>query len=258
MKLTMNSYKIRRKYDIILLDNRRNYMEDYKLSLNDISSNYFHFTKKSNIQSIAKSGLLPKKSFHAQSLEDTKKVFFVEGLDNLLILFDCWINVCEKYPHVPGAFNLGTKIRGKNKFSKSLINLYFKWTEINKLHKLVAYKYFDWFLKKYILLNIDIKENIDFCFDDIDQIKAKGYDKDYLIKAGYSLKYSDLESITMDKWNLHTFTEHGVSTDKIKICYINSSCKMLDILSYALEHSHLDIENVCPMLWKYLKSRKYV
>lgn len=117
-------------------------MENYKLSLNDINSNYFHFTKKNNIESIDKNGLIPKISFHAQSLEDTKKVFFVEGLDNLLILFDCWINVCEKYPHIPGAFNLGTKIRGKNKFSKSIINLYFKWTEINKLHKFVAYKYF--------------------------------------------------------------------------------------------------------------------
>lgn len=191
-------------------------------------------------------------------LKIQKKVFFVEGLDNLLILFDCWINVCEKYPHIPGAFNLGTKIRGKNRFSKFFINLYFKWTKINKIHKFVAYKYFDWFLKRYILLNIDIKEGVDFSFDDIDQIKEKGYDRDYLIKAGYSLKYSDLESIKMDKWNLHTFTEHGVSLDKIKICYADNSYKMLDILNYALNHTNLDIEVICPVLWKYLKSRKLV
>ncbi len=233
-------------------------MKNYKLSLKDLNSNYFHFTKLSNLHSIEEKGLLPKISFHAQSLEDTKKVFFVEGLDNLLILFDCWINVLEKYPHVPGAFNLGTKIRGKNKFAKIFINIYFKWTEINKLHKFVAYKYFDCFLKKYILLNLNIKESIDFSFDDIDQIKAKRYDKDYLIKAGYSLKYSDLESITMDKWNLHTFTEHGVGIDKIKICYADNSYKMLDILNYALSHTNLDIKNVCPVLWKYLKSRKYI
>ncbi len=67
-------------------------MENYELNLTDISSNYFHFTKSNNIESITKSGLLSKISFHAQSLEDTKKVFFVEGLDDLLILFDCWIN----------------------------------------------------------------------------------------------------------------------------------------------------------------------
>ncbi len=160
-------------------------MKNYKLDLKDLNSNYFHFTRESNLCSIEEKGLLPKISFHAQSLEDTKKVFFVQGLDNLLILFNCWINVCEKYPHIPDVFKLGTKIRGKNKFSKIFINIYFKWTEINKLHKFIAYKYFDWFLKKYILLNLNIKESIDFSFDDIDQIKAKKYDKEYLIKAGY-------------------------------------------------------------------------
>lgn len=51
-------------------------MENYELNLNDIDSNYFHFTKNNNIESIAKSGLLPKISFHAQSLEDTKKSIF--------------------------------------------------------------------------------------------------------------------------------------------------------------------------------------
>ena len=55
-------------------------MIKYEISLKDIDFNYFHFTKKKNIISIEEKGLLPKKSFHAQSLEVTKKVFFVEGL----------------------------------------------------------------------------------------------------------------------------------------------------------------------------------
>lgn len=233
-------------------------MDSYYINKKDLTFNYFHFTKKNNINSIKKRGLLPKISFHAHSLEDTKKVFFVEGLDNLLILFDCWINVCKRYPHIPGLFILGTKIKGKNKFSKLISNLYFKWTEINKLHKYVAYKYFDYFLKSYILLNIDIKEKKDFSFNDVDQIKARGYDKDYLIKAGYSLKYSDLSSTKMDKWNLHTFTQHGVDSNKIKMCYIGKSNKMLDILNYAIHNTCLDIKNICPVLFGYLKSRKLI
>jgi len=203
-------------------------------------------------------GLLPKISYHAQSLEVTKKVFFVDGLDNLLILFDCWIHVCSVYPLIPGIFNLGTKLRGKNIFSKLLIKVYFNWTKINKIHKLFAYKYFDRFLKRYVLLNIDIKEGVDYSLDDVDQIKAKGYDKDFLIKGGYSLKYSDLESTKMDKWNLHTFTGHGVSPDKIKICYIDGSYKMSDILTYVVKNTTLDIKNICPELFSYLKSRKMI
>lgn len=233
-------------------------MIKYEISLKDIDFNYFHFTKKKNIISIEEKGLLPKKSFHAQSLEVTKKVFFVEGLDNLLILFDCWINICEKYPLIPGFFNIGTKIKGKNIFSKLFIKAYFKWIEFNKLHKFVSYKYFDRFLKKYVLLHLDIKEEIDFSFDDIDQIKVKEYDKEYLIKGGYSLKYSDLESTKMDKWNLHTFSNHGVDFSKLKICYVGESYVMGDILEYALKNTNLDILEICPTLWRYLKSRKII
>lgn len=233
-------------------------MKIYQLDKKDINSNFFHFTRKTNILSITEKGLLPKIFIHAKSLEDTKKVFFVEGLDNLLILFDCWIHVCSKYPFIPGMFNLGTKLRGNNKFSKLIINLYFKWIEINLLHKFVAYKYFDCFLKRYILLNVNIKENIDFSFNDIDQIKAKNYDKDFLIKGGYSPKYSDLNSNKMDKWNLHTFSNHGIESSKIKLCCMNNSSKMLDILNFALKNTKLDIKDICPELWKYLKSRKYI
>lgn len=233
-------------------------MRNYKLNLNDINSNYFHFTRQSNLKSIDDKGLLPKISFHAMSLEDTKKVFFVQGLDNLLILFDCWIHVCSKYPLIPGMFNLGTKIMKYRWFPKSIINAYFKYTEYNKLHKFVAYKYFDSFLKKYVLLNLTIKEKVDFSFEDIDQIKAKKYPKEYLIKGGYSPTYSDLETIKMDKWNMHTFSNHGIDSSKLKLCYINKSCKMTDILDFAFNNTNLNIKEVCPDLWKFLKNRKYI
>ena len=62
----------------------------------------------------------------------------------------------------------------------------------------------------------------------------------------------------MDKWNLHTFTEHGVSSDKIAICYVKNSYKMSDILAYALTNTSLDIKVICPVLYGYLKSRKRI
>lgn len=36
------------------------------------------------------------------------------------------------------------------------------------------------FLKKFVLLQLDIKQGIDFSFEDIDQIKNKNYRKEYL------------------------------------------------------------------------------
>lgn len=130
---------------------------------------------------------MPKIGIHAMSLEKTKKVFFVEGLDNLLILFDCWIHVCSVYPLIPALFNLGTKLMKYQRFPKAIVSVYFKYMEYNKIHKFIAYKYFDHFLKKYVLLHLDIKERIVFSFDDVDQIKAEKYDRDYLIKGGATL-----------------------------------------------------------------------
>lgn len=230
----------------------------YYLTEFDFQANYFHFTKKKNLRSIEANGLLPKIGIHAQALEDTKKVFFVEGLDNLLILFDCWINVCGKYPLFPGLFNLGCKIMRYKWFPKFIIRAYFRYTEINKIHQFVAYRYFDHFLKTHVILNLELREGIDFAYNDIDQIKAKGYNKEYLIKAGYSTLYSDLNSNKMDKWNLHTFSNRGIPSSKIKICYIGNSYYLPDILKYALKNTKLNLKEICPILWQYLKSRKWL
>lgn len=231
-------------------------MQNYTISENDIKNNYFHFTKIKNLKSIQEKGLVPKIGFHAQALEKTKKVFFVEGLDSLLILFDCWIHVCKVYPHILGAFNIFSKVMQYNWFPRYIINGYFKYVEYNKFHKFVAYRYFDMFLEKFILLNVDIQENIDFSYDDVDQIKSKNYKKEYLIKAGYSTLYTDLESNKMDKWNMHTYSNHGIDISKIKMCYVGESNKMKDILKFCLENTNLNIEKVCPELYAYLKSRK--
>ncbi len=143
-------------------------------------------------------------------------------------------------------------------FPKSIIYAYFKYTEINKIHRFVAYKYFDNFLKNFTLLNINIRDGIDFSYEDIDQIKNKHYRKEYLIKAGYSPLYSDLESVKMDKWNMHTFSNHGVDKDKIKTCYINNSSSMFDILMFAIKNTNINIKDTCPVLFGYLKSRKLI
>ena len=62
----------------------------------------------------------------------------------------------------------------------------------------------------------------------------------------------------MDKWNLHTFSNHGIDSSKLNICYVEDSYKMSNILNYALQNISLDIEDVCPVLFDYLKSRKII
>lgn len=234
-------------------------MEKYDLSIKDRDSNYFHFILKSNLNSIEQNGLIPKRGHHAKYIEKTEKVFFVKGLDNLLILFDCWINVYKKVPILPDSkitYGLGSKMMSSKYFPMFLVDFYFLLIKNSKRHKKYAYKIFDKLLDECILLNLDIIEEVDFSLSDIDEIKSKGYRKRHLIELGYSEKYSDMNSNKMDAWNLHTFSNKIVETNKIKLCFIGSSDSIRDIFFYALGKTKLDLENTCPVLFDYLKARK--
>ena len=235
-------------------------MNKYYLKDIDIKNNYFHFTEYSNLDSIKRDGLLPKKGKHAGVLEDSEKVFFVKGLDNLLILFDCWINVYKKKPLFKESsvlLRLGSNVMRSKFFPKFWVDIYFKVTKDSKIHRKVAYQVFDKVLEDCILFKLDITEGVDFNLDDIDEIKSRGYKKKHLITMGYSKEYSNVDDNTMDEWNLHTKSNVGVSNDKILLCYYKDSYKMKDIFVYALNNTSLKIDKVCPVLFDYIKDRGF-
>lgn len=233
-------------------------MESYKISDVDINSNYFHFTSKNNLDSIKEKGLIPKKGRHAKYIEETNKVFFVRGLDNLLILFDSWINVYSKIPLLPDSkmtYGLGSKAMRSKYFPMIFVDLYFILVKNSKRHKRYAYKIFNQLLDDSILLKLEVKDGIDFSLLDIDEIKSRGYRKRHLIELGYSENYSNMNSNRMDNWNLHTFSNKGIEVNKIKLCFIGESCSIRDIFNYALENTKLSIKDMCPTLYNYLNDR---
>lgn len=230
-------------------------MKTYEITSKDIKSNYFHFTNLENLESIEKKGLIPSKGSHAKHLEKNKKVFFVEGLDNLLILFDCWITVYTKIPLIHIPYKYASKFLQSKKKSLFITDIYFALIKNSKMHRNFAFKVFDRLLAESVLLNLNIKEGIDFKEDDIDEIKAAGFKKEHLIIMGYSLKYSDMDSNLVDKWNMHTFSGQGVGPDKLKKCSLDGSYDIKSILLFALKNTTIDVENICPVLTRYLKSR---
>lgn len=233
-------------------------MKYYYLSINDMQSNYFHFTNKKNLNSINTKGLIPNIGVNAKNIEKTKKIFFVEGLDNLLILFDCWINALYYIPVIPFIYKLGAFFLRHRWFPNVIGDSYFKILKVSKLHQKRAFKKLDRILDNGVLLNLDLVENIDFRYDDKDEIKSRGYIKRHLEVCGYSEKYSDLNSNIMDKWNMHTLTNHVVDNKKIKICCLkNSRSSLRDIFNYCLKNTKIDLKNICPELCAYLKYKGY-
>ena len=62
----------------------------------------------------------------------------------------------------------------------------------------------------------------------------------------------------MDKWNLHTLTNHIVNSKKIKVCHLeNNSSNLRDIFNYCLKNTKIDYKNICPELCAYLKYKGY-
>ncbi len=100
-------------------------IEKYNISLEDIKINYFHFTSKYNLESISNIGLLPDIGKNAKYIEKTKKVFFVEGLDNLLILFDCRRNIYYYMPVVPFIYTIGSHFLRQKWFPQFIADGYF-------------------------------------------------------------------------------------------------------------------------------------
>lgn len=208
------------------------------------------------MESIEKIGLLPKIGENAKYLEKNNKVFFVQGLDNLLILFDCWLNVYYKLPRFQLVLGLGAHFLRSKFFPKFLIDFYFKYLTDTKYQVNRAYKIFDDILENCTLLHLDLIENVDFDWNDIDEIKASPYSREHLITMGYSKRYSDVKNPHMDKWNMHTLFNKSIEKEKIKLCTINNSIKLKDILLYALKRTKLDIKNMCPILNRYLENGK--
>jgi len=233
-------------------------MECYQIDRKDLNLNYFHFTYRKNLKSIKSKGLLPNIGDNAKNIEATKKIFFVEGLDNLLILFDCWINAWYYIPTIPLIYTLGAFFLKKRWFPNIIGDSYFKVLKVSKFHQKRAFKKLDNILKTGILLKLDLEENIDFRYDDKDEIKSSGYIKRHLEVCGYSEKYSDLNSNIMDKWNMHTITNHIVDSKKISICYLeNGSSNLRDIFNYCLQNTNIDLKTICPELCAYLRYKGY-
>lgn len=202
--------------------------------------------------------MIPNIGANAKNIEKTKKIFFVEGLDNLLILFDCWINALYYIPIIPLIYKLGAFFLRHKWFPSIIGDSYFKFLKVSKLHQKRAFKKLDKILDCGILLKLDLEENIDFRYNDKDEIKSRGYIKRHLEVCGYSEKYSDLSSSIMDKWNMHTLTNHKVKTKKIKVCYLeNGSSKLRDIFNFCLQNTKIDFKSICPELCAYLKYKGY-
>lgn len=67
----------------------------------------------------------------------------LEWLDNLVILFDCWINALYYIPVIPFIYKLGAFFLKYKWFPNIIGDSYFKILKVSKLHQKRAFKRLD-------------------------------------------------------------------------------------------------------------------
>ena len=189
--------------------------------LNDevlLKKSFFHFAPKKVYDSISKYGLIPDVGKHSLGLEKNPKVFFSEGGINLLRVADTWIRWLSW--HVAREIRFGVNYEywtqeGEMEFRKDFAN---KKVYTDDVMNEVFNRFLN-MTSNYEYYILDLKERIDFSYDDVDEFKT-GFIKDNVLKFTPSFRemygpYSNYSNVNMDKWNMHTYPNIGVSKNKI-------------------------------------------
>ena len=221
----------------------------------DKESVFLHYTNKDNIKNIFEVGLLPKIGKSAKNIELNKKVFFTEGFDNTLLLMDSWIKWLILRPKSNFVYKCGCYYMTHKIFPKIIVDLIFKnWIKNDRKLK-YACKKLDNILENSVFLKLDLVENIDFSYDDIDEVKNQPFSRKQL---SYVYTYgNDVNDSKMELWNMHTFKNKLIEKEKIKLVEFNNSRCAKDIILYMVDNTELSIENKCPFLFKYLNYINY-
>lgn len=216
---------------------------------------FLHYTDKINVKSIFSVGLLPKIGKNSKNIELNKKVFFTEGFDNTLFLMDSWIKWLVLRPKSNFIYKCGCFYMTHKIFPKIVVDLIFKnWIKSDKKVKYACEK-LDNILKNSVFLKLDLVENVDFSYNDIDEVKNQSFSRKQL---GYVYTCdSDVSDSKMELWNMHTLKDKIIEPEKIKLIEINNNNCAKDIVLYMVDNTDLSIEDKCPFLVKYLNYLNY-
>lgn len=210
---------------------------------------FLHYTNKDNINNILRNGLEPKIGENSKGIEKTKKVFFTIGEKNALILMDAWLKWLISRPKNKYVYRLGTYFMKQPYFPKFIYDIifFFYYKSDNKFFN--ACNTLKKTLDNSCYLQLNLEENIDYDFLDVDEIKQQSYPK-RLLKNIYKYN-SNLNSNKMELWNMHTYSNKIIEPTKIKVLQYKNSISAQIILKYLIERNFEYVMENCELLYKY-------
>lgn len=198
-------------------------MKEIDLLNNNTIGPFYHFTRRHNLESIEKRGLIPNNGTNSIYYEGEPKIFFSIGNVGFLEICDVWV----KWIIYSSEFN---KFFIKNPYAKRE-----EFVELFKSEKFYtkeiisdAFEYMYKFMLDNIVLQLDLFENFDYTYDDIDAFKLNENDKE-LIEKMYTPD-SNKDSVYMEKWNMHTIASREIEPNRIYQLVSDNKTNALDIM----------------------------
>lgn len=111
-----------------------------------------------------------------------------------------------------------------------------------------VYAKMKYILDNSIFLILDLEENIDFDYNDIDEVKNTYYSS--FLKLLYPSD-SNLEDPKMEYWNMHTYPKKSIELEKISLLKENNSNNANDILINIIERNMKYIQDNHEFLYEY-------
>ena len=131
---------------------------------------------------------------------------------------------------------------------KSIPNNMVKKSLDSKEKRLKAYVKMKEILDNSIFLVLDLKENIDFDYNDTDEVKKTYYES--FLKLLYPSD-SDLKDNKMEYWNMHTYSNKAIKPQKISLLKHNDNYDVNNILISIIEKDIKYIKNNYEFLYEY-------
>ncbi|MEG1705762.1 MAG: hypothetical protein RR290_04235 [Clostridia bacterium] len=230
-------------------------MNDIKIksiNISDINLDnvYLHYTNLDNLDNITKKGLEPRIGMNSKIVEKNKKIFFSMGDKGALTIMDVWLKWLIGKPKWNLIYWIGAYLLKIKFFPKIIHEVIISNNEKSKNKCNWAYRKLKSILDSSMYLVLNLEENLDFSFNDIDEVKKLSNYPINIIKDMYAYD-SDILNDKMEYWNMHTFVNKKIETEKILVLKHNDSLKASEIVKYLIEQNIKYVKKNCKRLYEY-------
>lgn len=215
----------------------------------DMNNTFFHYTSKNNLNTIKKNGLEPRIGENSLYVEKSKKVFFAQGENGILTLMDVWLRWLTSKSGINNQiYCLGTFYMRTPLCIKGIPDYIVSKSLKNKNKRIKVFNQLKDILDDSIFLILDLEENVDFSYNDIDEVKDTYYES--FLKLLYPIT-SNIKDKKIEYWNMHTYSNRVIDSSKISLLKDKDEYSASKILKQLIDNNILYVKQNLDFLYEY-------